>query len=345
MSIGSKVFGLLLLSVVAGVLFVLLTLDAESGPAELGDPVTVVVPEAATAQDVADILEREGVISNARVFSFALSGDDRATRLQPGTFELREGMGTDEILDVLTTSDSAPGFAVTIPEGLTVDGTIEAIASAEDSPYAVDELREALAGVALPAWVPLELPDAAEPFEGLLAPDTYEFRVDTPAQEVLGELVSLTEQRLTELGIDEDAFYDTLTIASLIEREVRVPEERPLVSSVIANRLEAERALQLDASTLYATALEGEEVLDTDVESPWNTYQTTGLPPTPIAAPGVAALEAAAEPADTEFVYYVVCDTATGEHAFTTSLDAHNANRQRYFAIRDDGGRFCDEAA
>lgn len=348
-STGSKVFALVLLSIAGGILYVVMGWDGSRDTTESpGEVVTVEIPEGAAADQVVDILAESGVIDNELSFQVKVRTDPRAEQIQPGTYELRAGMSNDEILDRLTAVRVVDAFTVTIPEGLTVDQTLERIADADGSPFTVRQLRRALAGVALPSWVPAELPEDAEPFEGLLAPNTYEFRADINAQDLLNELVTATDENLRDLNIEPDQFYDTLTIASLIEREVRVPEERPTVSSVIHNRLDAGQRLQIDATVQYAHGETGTRVLtsDTDVASPWNTYQVEGLPPTPIASPGEAALEAAADPADTDFVFYVVCDFDTGEHAFAETFQQQQRNAARYREIRDaQGGSYCDEAA
>jgi UPF0755 protein len=347
-SSASKMFALVVLSIIGGVLFVLMRYDGGGNAvAAQGEVITIEIPEGATADDVGEILVDAGVIDSALTFQAVTRVDARASQIQPGTYELRAGMDTGEILDRLTQSAEVEVFTVTIPEGLTVDETLRRIADAEASPFTVDELRDALAGVALPAWVPSDLPDDAVPFEGLLAPNTYEFRADINAQDLLNELVLATDATLQELGVEEGDRYDTLIIASLIEREVRVLEEQRTVSSVIHNRLREDRTLDIDAAVRYATALDGGDAeVDTDIDSPWNTYRNEGLPPTPIAAPGRAAIEAAVDPADTTFVYYVVCDVETGEHAFTRNLDDHNRNVARYREIAGDRtGSYCDEAA
>lgn len=347
-STASKVFALVVLSVIGGVLFVLMRYDGGGGDAaQEGELITVEIPEGAAADQVGEILVDAGVLDSALTFQAVTRVDARASQIQPGTYELRAGMDTGEILDRLTESQAVPVFSVTIPEGLTVEQTLDRIAEAEGSPFEAEELREALAGVALPMWVPEDLPENAEPFEGLLSPNTYEFRADISAQELLNELVSQTDNYLQSLDIDEDEMYDTLIIASLIEREVRVAEEQRTVSSVIANRLREDQTLNIDAAVLYATSMDGgEPEVDTDIDSPWNTYRNAGLPPTPIAAPGRGALEAAADPADTDFVYYVVCDVETGAHAFTQTLDQHNQNVAQYREIAgEETGSYCDEAA
>ncbi|MBW3603430.1 MAG: endolytic transglycosylase MltG [Actinobacteria bacterium] len=349
LSTGSKVFALVMLSIMGGILYVLLQAGDGNAQGGAGDVITVEIPEGAAADQVGDILIDAGVVDNALSFQVKVRTDARAQQIQPGTYDLRAGMSNDEILDRLTeTAEPIEVFSVTIPEGLTVAQTLERIADADNSPFKVKQLRKALAGVALPSWVPAKLPKDAEPFEGLLAPNTYEFRADINAQELLNLLVTETDANLRALDIDTDEYYRTLTIASLIEREVRVREEQPIVSSVIANRLDDDQRLQIDATVLYAKGEAGTRVLtsDTDIESPWNTYEVAGLPPTPIAAPGQSALEAAANPADTDFLYYVVCDFDTGEHAFSASFEQQQRNAARYREIRDaQSGSYCDEAA
>lgn len=349
LSTGSKVFGLLMLSVMGGVVYVLLQPRGGEADPAAGAPVSITIPEGVSAEEVGNILSDADVVDDTLTFQLTLRTDPRAQQIQPGTYELETGMNADAVLERLTeAAEAIPAFTVTIPEGLTVEQTLERIADADDSPFRKRRLRRALAGVALPRWVPTDLPDDAEPFEGLLAPNTYEFRVDVNPQDLLNQLVIETTDNLRTLDIPRGRYYETLTIASLVEREVRVPEERPVVSSVIANRLEEGQPLQIDATVLYANGEAGTRVLlsDTDVDSPWNTYETTGLPPTPIAAPGQAALEAAANPADTDYMFYVVCNFDTGEHAFTETFERHQRNVARYRRIRDaQGGSYCQNAA
>ncbi|HEX6256833.1 MAG TPA: endolytic transglycosylase MltG [Euzebyales bacterium] len=349
LSTGSKVFGLVMLAMLGGLAYGLMQFDDAGDAGATGEVVTVEIPEGVAAEQVGDILVDAGVVDNPLSFQVKVRTDARAAQIQPGTYDLQVGMSNDAILDRLTEQvDVVEAFTVVIPEGLTVQQTLRAIADADGSPFKVGQLRKALAGVALPAWVPAELPQKAEPFEGLLAPNTYEFRVDINAQELLNQLVVETDTHLRDLGIPQRRFYRTLTIASLIEREVRVPDEQPLVSSVITNRLRIDEPLGIDATLQYAQGETGTRVLtsDTEINSPWNTYRTIGLPPTPIAGPGQAALDAAANPADTNFIFYVVCDFDTGEHAFTDNLTDHNRNVAQYRRIRDaQGGSYCNDAA
>ena len=304
------------------------------GGADLAsDTVTVEVPEGVGAGGVADLLESEGVIRSATIFKLQARLDDRASRIRPGTYEFEPGASFDEILTALTeVPEAAPSFRVTIPEGLNVEQTLERIADAEDSPFRKRQLRRALSRVALPAWVPQELPEEAEPFEGMLFPSTYDFLLAAAPEDVLSQLVEQTEKVMDRVGVPAEERYSTLIKASLIERETRVREEQPIVSSVIHNRLEQGMRLQIDATVVYAKGETVNRVLTSDlqIQSPWNTYVVDGLPPTPISGAGESAIQAAANPEETDFLFYVVDDRDTGSHAFAETLEEHNRNVQEY---------------
>jgi UPF0755 protein len=247
-------------------------------------------------------------------------------------------MSVDEAIDALLGGPHArETFRFTVQEGLTVEQTLARLA--EQSPYSVDEYREVLdEGVlTLPDWVPpLDEfgPDVREPYEGLLFPETYEMFSEATPQDVLQRMIdqlarvaeSIPQEQVeakAEAGYD---LYQGLVAASLIERETRVDDERPVVSGVIANRLEAGIPLQIDATCLYALGEHRERVLqaDCEVESPYNTYLIQGLPPTPISGVGRASIEAFFAPEETDFIYYVLSADCSGRHEFSRTLDEHN---------------------
>lgn len=347
LSRGSKGFLAVLAFLALGVVGALTFFQTSSAPAATG-PVTVEVPEGADAGEVADILEERGVIRSALAFRIGTRFDNRAAQIQPGAYELTPGMGTDEILAVLAQPlPAVPSYRVTIPEGLTVQQTFERLASAEGSPLTVEALTAALPNVTLPPWAPPEEPPEPQPYpgltryEGLLFPDTYEFTVSEDALSVLNALVEQTDRVMAEVGQAPDLDpYAVLVVASLIEREARIPDEQPVISSVIHNRLDIGMKLDIDASVLYATGKVGENVVtraDVAQSSPWNTYSVNTLPPTPISGAGRGAIAAAAAPADTDYQYYVVSDPATGAHAFAATLEEHNRNVAAYRAQQGDG--------
>ena len=293
------------------------------------EAVTVVIPEGIGVSEIGEILERDAVIGSATRFGILARLDGRGARIQAGEYRMRRGMSPDAALDVLAAGPPPPPtFTVTIPEGLTVSQTLQRIAEAKGSPFTTPQLTDALSGVAVPAWVPVsDLPEKAQPFEGLLFPDTYEFRLDASPQDVLARLVMETDEVISTIGVPANRLtpYQTLTLASLVEREARLAEERPRISSVIHNRLREGIRLQIDATVLYALGEQKDRVLreDLEVDSPWNTYRHEGLPPTPISGVGEASIRAAAQPADEDFLYYVVEDPATGRHRFTRTFAEH----------------------
>ncbi len=318
---------------VGGGLALARTLGGAPAAAPSEEPITVVVGEGMDASAVAELLAEKGVIGNTFAFKLRARFDGRASQIRPGTYEFRPGTSTDAILAALSAApEAAPTFRVTIPEGLQLGETLQRIADAEGSPFTRRELTRALRKVALPEWVPGDLPAEADRFEGLLFPSTYEFLRDAEAEDVLARLVQQTEEVMA--GVEPPAGvepYEVLTMASLIEREARLPQEQPKIASVIYNRLEEGIALQIDATVLYALGEQKDRVLleDLEVESPWNTYRQPGLPPTPISGAGQTAIEAAADPADTDFLYYVVVNPETGKHAFSETYDEFLANKRK----------------
>lgn len=337
MSNSSKAFLVFLILAIGGGAVAFTMWNRSTAPAGdlADDPVQVTIPEGSGTRDIAALLEESGVIRSATAFTAAAALDGRSGQIQPGTYTLNPGWSTQQILDVLAAGEPAPeSFRVTIPEGLTVTQTLERIADADGSPFTVEQLREALPLVALPEWVPQrELPEGAEAFEGMLFPNTYDFTVEQAPEEVLTRLVEETDRVMNEVGAaarNDLSLYDTLVLASLIEREARLAEERPTISSVIHNRLEIGQALQIDATVVYGIAVATGErpssltTADYQFDTPWSTYLYPGLPPTPISGSGRASIEAAANPADTPYFFYVVEDQETGRHRFSETLEEHN---------------------
>ena len=230
------------------------------------------------------------------------------------------------MVELLQRGPQVVTYDVTVREGLRVTEILDVLAEA--SGIDRTEFEQALTSGQVTTGV-VVLPETAElaDWEGLLFPDTYRFSEDATAVDILTRLARTMEQRLDAIDwTDFEAAgftrYEGIIIASLIESEVRVAEERPLVSSVIRNRLEQGIPLQIDATVLYALGTRDIAAFDRDVDSPYNTYRVQGLPPTPISAPGKASLEAAAAPAETEFLYYVLSDT-DGHHTFSKTLEEH----------------------
>jgi UPF0755 protein len=217
-------------------------------------------------------------------------------------------------------------FRITIVEGLTVDGTLDALAS--QTGFTVDELTAPLLDGTVTSDLLPRTPRILQDWEGLLFPDTYDVTDRQTPAEILQRLADTAEARVAAVDWSEAearglSVYEGIVIASMIEREAAVDGDRPLISSVIYNRLEIGMRLQIDATVVYAVGGYPEGGLTLDdlrVDSPYNTYRIDGLPPTPISGVGRASLEAAAAPADTGYFFYVLA-SADGSHAFAEDYD------------------------
>jgi UPF0755 protein len=216
---------------------------------------------------------------------------------------------------------------VTIPEGYTMFDIARAVQDAGLG-SAQDFLELARTQTALIA----DLAPEAKSLEGYLFPNTYRFTRTQNLQEMVAEMVHQFRQVAQQIGLNSD-MHRTVTLASIVEKETAVPEERPLVASVYSNRLGKKIALDADPSVIYALLQAGAYTgslhhADLAVQSPYNTYRYPGLPPGPIGNPGRDSLAAALHPANTQFLYFV--SDGNGHHRFARSLDEHNRNVAAY---------------
>lgn len=300
-------------------------LGGGSGPDIVaGNEVTVDIPAGSTARTIGTTLEESGVIA-AEDFEDAVRERGVAAELQAGSYTLITGTRADLIIDALIAGPVVETFWVTVPEGLRTTEILDVLA--RDTPHTRADLEAALLSGRVQSSLVPEGELTLASWEGLLFPDTYEFASTATPGDVLGLLAATMEQRIATVdwsALEEGGLgvYDGLVVASLIESEAGVDADRPLISSVVQNRLAIDMALQIDATVLYALDRRGGSVTldDLEVESPYNTYLNTGLPPTPIGAPGLASLEAAAAPAETDYLYYVLT-SEDGSHSFTADYD------------------------
>jgi UPF0755 protein len=305
--------------------------DPTSGPVNVvaGQEVTVEIPSGSTAKDIAAILAAQGVVRSALEFEVAVRNNEAAERLQAGAYQLETLMDPAEVVAVLVVGPVADVYRVTVIEGLRVGEILTRLSEAAGVPYVAFE-EALLSGDVSTSLRTMPAEMTITDWEGLLFPDTYEFSSDAEPTAILQRLASTMEQRVDSIdwsALEEAGYtpYQGLIMASLIENEVLLDEERPIVSSVIHNRLGIDMKLDIDATVLYALGTRDISQFNNEVESPYNTYLVGGLPPTPIASPGRSSLEAAASPATTEYLFYVLSDLE-GHHAFATSLEEHNAN-------------------
>ncbi|OUS78270.1 aminodeoxychorismate lyase [Paenibacillus sp. MY03] len=310
-------------------------------PMPAGAVKQVAISRGMSANSVADTLEENGIIKNSFVFGYYLQLKDEGSRFQAGLYEMSPGMDNAAIIAKLNAGDTIAEETIrfTIPEGYTVLQIADKLAA--------DGLinKEKFLDVAENgrSWANAEsaqaIPDddkLHKRLEGYLFPETYELKKDSTEEQIITRMLQETDRKLAALPEDwQDAMeasgrtlHEIMTIASLIEREVVVDEERALVSSVIYNRLAKPMRLQIDAAVQYALDEPKERLLtkDLEIDSPYNTYKNDGLPPGPIASPSLASIEAAIYPAQSDYLFYVTKKDGSQSHLFAKTYNEHLRN-------------------
>jgi peptidoglycan lytic transglycosylase G len=301
----------LLLGVAIAVWYSMVFLD-RSLPA---DSVQVVISRGSTFGDIASLLQERGVISNAIAFRLLARVQRDDTDVRAGAYAFAPHATAAEILNQLLTGGAQVATWVTIPEGFTAKQIAQRLQ--DEGIGSASAFDRAFRG-----------------HEGFLFPSTYLVPLAaTPAQvtrmftdQFAKELPSDAAQRARALHV---TVPQAVTVASLVEREAKIEADRPMIAGVIYNRLRQGIPLQVDATIEYALPAHKTELSlrDLRVNSPYNTYAHAGLPPTPIANPGLPSLEAALHPAKTDDLYYVYC--GNGHHVFAKTLAEHQANVER----------------
>jgi UPF0755 protein len=278
--------------------------------------VTITVSSGQSSVEIGRALREAGVVDSVNRFRDVAEERGLDGSLKPGTYKLVTGMSIDAVLDLLARGPST-GTPLTIPEGWTVAQIAARLADTRQ--FTRDEVDKALESKDL--IVPYR-PEGETSLEGLLFPETYGIEDKDSAESVLQDMLSQLEivmqrQDLSEIprGLNT---YQLLIVASMIEREAKIPADRARIAAVIYNRLGIGKPLEIDATVEYAVGHSKLTAKDLRSSSPYNTYTHKGLPPTPIAAPGEAAIQAALKPADGDWIYYVLSGK-DGSHAFTRS--------------------------
>jgi UPF0755 protein len=313
-------------------------------PGEGDGSVTVEIPEGASAGDIAEILDEAGVVSSAQLFEWRLKLAGKSDEIQASTYTLASGMSYGTAIDRLTAADTGGPVTVTIPEGLDRNQIAADILPEGVSSDEYLELTEA----APQGFDPTRYgaPKGTTSLEGFLFPATYELEEGQGAEALRDQQLLAFHQNIARVDMSYAKKknltpYDVLIIASMIDKEVQVPSERPLVAAVIYNRLSRGEPLGIDATTRYETGNYTEQIPQSDLEAdtPYNTRLNAGLPPTPIGNPGLASLKAAAAPAKVDYRFFVVKPGTCGEHSFTGSEQEFNRLQAEYQrALQAQGG-------
>ena len=315
----------LLLGAALGTRALLSALGSSAGADYTGQgtgEVIVQVVEGDTASDIAETLREKDVVRSAAAFRTVAGEDTRSRSVQPGSYRLRAQMSAAAALALLLDPQARAAGRVTLPEGVTLADALQRIAGSTEVPR--KDLRAAVAaprGLGLPAYARGEV-------EGFLFPATYEVEPGTTAVQALRMMVDRFDQAADELDLERRAAaigrtpYEVVITASLIEKETAFAGDRGRVARVVYNRLDAGMPLQFDSTVNYVREEKKARLSldDLEQESAYNTYQNTGLPPTPISSPGTEALEAALTPADGDDVYFVTT-AEDGSSLFTADYE------------------------
>jgi uncharacterized YceG family protein len=297
--------------------------------------VAVTVPSGSGVGEIADLLARRGVVASPFFFRARATVSGRAGDFKAGRFSLREDMSYAAAMDALAQSPAAQTVSITLPEGR---------ARREVKDLVGDELEGDY--LALTKRSPLLDPadfgaKGTSDLEGFLFPATYELKRGQGARELVSQQLQAFKREFAKVDMSfakskNLSRYDVLVIASMVEREAQLAKERPVIASVIYNRLSEGIPLGIDATIRFATNNWTRPLTESelDVDSPYNTRERQGLPPGPIGSPGLSSIQAAAKPAKTDFIYYVVKPNTCGEHDFSVTLEEHNAKVARYDQAR-----------
>lgn len=304
------------------------------GTARLAEPVTVQVQAGQGARAVAAALADAGVVKNKLSFELFVKGEGAQGDLRPGTYTFVGDVSYDDVLNELKRGNVAENTKnVTIPEGKTVP-QVAAIWE-EAGLCTADEFLAACAEMELDYdFLPSDVVgEAYNRVEGFLFPETYNVMDDWGAEDLvklqLGQFARMwTDERARQAADLGHTPAEIVTVASLIEREARVAVERPMIASVIYNRLDIGQLLQIDATIQYILGEQVDRVLyrHLEIDDPYNTYMYAGLPPGAICSPGISCIDAALNPDETDYYYYRTKNDGSGEHNFARTLAEHNAN-------------------
>jgi uncharacterized YceG family protein len=335
---GRRIAALILLAIVGVAAWFLISLFQPFGGGSGSGEVTVTIPRGASVSDIGDVLAKNKVVSSSFFFELRarLAGD--SGDLKPGVYKLKEGMSYSTALDSLKQGVAPNVVQIVIPEGksrreiaaLTRNLKGSYLAASARSPY----LNPSHYGA-----------KHARNLEGFLFPASYQLKKGASARTLVKEQLQAFRQNLAKVNLSYAhkknlTTYDVLIIASMVEREAAVPRDRPLIASVIYNRLHDNMPLGIDSTLRYALNdwTHPLRVSQLASPSPYNTRNHDGLPPGPIGNPGLASIEAAAHPPKTSYLFFVVKPCGNGAHVFSSTNAQFLRDEARYNSARAKNG-------
>jgi uncharacterized YceG family protein len=312
----------------------------QPGKGEGEGTVAITIPNGAGVSDIGDLLAERGVVDSAFFFEIRTRLAGKSGELKPGVYSLSRDMSYGSALDSLTQGPSPDLINVTIPEGT---ARREIAPRIQEAGLKGNYVRASTRSKALN---PRRYGASnAKDLEGFLFPATYQLKKGATSRALVDKQVAAFKENWSKVNLRAARRanltpYDVLVIASLVEREAQLDKERPLVASVIYNRLRVGMNLGIDATTRYAVNNWTGPLKQSELQSnsPYNTRNRTGLPPGPIGNPGLESMQAAARPKKTGFLFYVVKPGTCGEHSFAETDAEHQRNVERYERARQAAG-------
>ncbi|HPO03975.1 MAG TPA: endolytic transglycosylase MltG [Bacillota bacterium] len=324
----------LLLIVLSGWVCFSIWMSKESGPSIPGSTETVLItiPQGMSTKSIGELLASGDIISDALVFRLKSRLEGYDGKFKAGEYSLSSGMTMDEIMDLLLEGHrNTQRF--TIPEGYDLKRTADKLEEQGliDREAFFKEIREG----DFDYWFIDGLKEGSSRLEGFLYPDTYEIYINAGEHDIIDKMLSQFSKvfnedrinRMNELGMN---LNEIITLASIIEREAVISEDRPVIAGVFLKRLDMGMPLQSCATVQYILG-EQKPVLstaDTKIQSPYNTYVNKGLPPTPICSPGIESIDAALWPETTDYLFFLA--KGDGSHVFSVTYEEHIRNKAKY---------------
>lgn len=311
---------ILLLIVVIGIVSIFISTIRK--PLKISQSEVVNVEEGDSFYSIINRLSNEKKIKSPFIIKIYAKLTGLDLEVVPGSHTLDETMSLNDVAKILKDTNNANTITVTIPEGFNVEDIAARVE--ENGICTKDEFLSAVKSYPLPAYVS-DNADKRYNLEGFLFPDTYNFEIGVKPEYIIETMIKRFEEVFKEITasdtITEEEVEKVVNVASIIEKEARVDEDRPLIASVIYNRLKQNMPLQIDATVIYAHGYYIESVRNRHlaIESKYNTYLYKGLPVGPICNPGVESLKAALNPASTDYLFYLLA--SDDEHYFTNNYD------------------------
>ena len=334
--------------ILIGVFFVIY----ETGPYDKnnGKDIVVDIPMGSTVSSVADILKENNLIKNEVLFKLNFKMKNNASHMKSGKYLLSQKLSNSDIIEKLVSGEIyRDGIKVTIPEGSTSN---EIIALLVKNELGKKEDFEKLVSNPSEFYSDFEFLDQKDikSLEGFLYPSTYYFDKDAKPKDIIKEMLSLFDKSYTDKLKKKQkernmTLQEVVNLASIVEKEAVIDEDRPIIASVFYNRLEIGMPLQSDATLQYIFETRKKSITynDLKIDSPYNTYIKKGLPPTPIANPSIKSIEAVLEPSNTDYLYFVA--SIDGGNVYSKTYEEHKTNVNKYRKDRDERNKALEEAS